>query len=110
VSPVTVLIKDCLVLALSNATSNASPGDVGVFAPKVVFLSVNCRYFAPSGIMKDWEKLLLKGESSVRTASLLRMVAAPRVDQPNSGLVVSLSLKFPLVMSARSMALSGAFS
>ena len=107
-SPVTVLNKDALVLALRRATSNASPGDVGVFAPKVVFLSVNCRYFAPSGIMKDWVKLLLKGESSVRTASLLRMVAAPRVDQPYSGLVRSLSEKFPLVISASSIAVSGA--
>ena len=41
VSPVTVLMRDCLVLALRRATSNASPGDVGVEAPNVVFFRVN---------------------------------------------------------------------
>ncbi len=107
VSPLDVPSRGVRVRASRRATSKASLG-AKELVPRWVSRMVNCRYLACWGIMKDWVKLLLNGESSVRTAAELRMVAAPRVVQPYSGLLVSVSEKLPLVMSARSIAVSGA--
>lgn len=100
-SPMDVPTRGVRVRASNRATSKASLG-ANSLVPSWLSRMVNCRYLACEGMMKVWVKLLLKGESSVRMAWELRMLAAPRVDQS------AWVSKSPLRMPIRGSELRGA--